>query len=71
MMYITHNYGCWAGNPNGKPENMERCVEEVFEHSGISHQCFRKRGFGRQGLYCKQHATIIEKRNKRFSQVQS
>jgi len=48
-------YNVWAGDPNGCPENKTRCVESVA--SGyLFYQCQRKRGFGENGLYCKQHA---------------
>jgi len=50
-------YGCWAGNPNGLPEDPKRCIAEVYrQHSWIPGQCYRKRGYGENGLYCKQHA---------------
>lgn len=41
----------------GTPENRTRCVEPVYvtaNFSGI--QCYRKRGHGKDGLYCRQHA---------------
>jgi hypothetical protein len=50
-------YGCWAGNPKGKAEDPERCTEESQDKvSRLFHQCYRKRGFGQGGLYCRQHA---------------
>ena len=51
-------YGQWTGNPKGIEENISRCVEEVYNRcSGmLSSQCSRKRGYGKDGLYCKQHA---------------
>lgn len=51
-------YGCWAGNPKGSPEDKTRCIEEIWPSSGgwIPYQCSRKRGHGKKGLYCKQHA---------------
>lgn len=56
-------YGCWAGNPKGTAEDTERCIERVWPRFNgmVSSQCSRKRGHGRGGLYCKQHA----KRNER------
>ena len=48
-------YGGWAGNPKGNPENKENCIEEVYGLDWYSHQCTRKRGHGKDGLYCKQH----------------
>ena len=50
-------YGHWAGNLEGSPEDATRCVAEVA-YGGRSvrfHQCYRKRGHGPGGLYCKQH----------------
>jgi hypothetical protein len=52
-------YGSWAGNPKGRKEDIARCIEEVWPNermSFIAHQCQRKRGYGPDGLYCKQHA---------------
>lgn len=48
-------YDQWSGNPKGFPENDENCIEEVW--AGYhSHQCPRKRGHGKGGLFCKQHS---------------
>lgn len=50
------------GKSYEKLEDPTRCVEEVFTNAfgGWSRfhafQCSRKRGFGKDGLYCKQHA---------------
>lgn len=50
-------YGAWAGNKAGTPEAITRCIKEVWPRDGwIPHQCRRKRGYGPNGLYCKQHA---------------
>lgn len=55
-------YGQWAGNPQGTTEDETRCIEEVWPSRGfgswIPYQCRRKRGYGKNGLYCKQHARI-------------
>lgn len=49
-------YGQWAGNPNGTPEDTTRCIERVWKGRGqIPSQCQRKRRYGKDGLYCKQH----------------
>ncbi len=55
-----YRYNQWAGNPKGRPENKERCIVDVWEtgRGMLSYQCKRKRGFGKDGLYCKQHARI-------------
>ena len=51
-------YGQWAGNPRGNAEDVTWCIKEVCDYSCsmIPYQCTRKRGHGRDGLYCKQHA---------------
>ena len=50
-------YGQWAGNEKGRPEDVERCIVEVYpKHGYVPGQCSRKRGHGTGGLYCKQHA---------------
>jgi len=47
-------------NLSEKKEDITRCIQSVSEQgrygSFHSHQCFRKRGFGKDGLYCKQHS---------------
>jgi hypothetical protein len=48
-----------GGMFKGSPEDETRCIEEVSDYdSRWAHygQCSRKRGFGIDGLYCKQHA---------------
>ena len=59
-------YGCWAGDPEGNPEDKDRCVAEAYDRSGFGHfyQCLRKRGHGPDGLYCKQHAKMVEKEKR-------
>ena len=58
-------YGVWSGNPKGQPEDKTRCIVEVYSHHGFGafYQCQRKRGHGKGGLYCKQHAKIHLKAN--------
>ena len=50
-------YGAWAGNPQGHEEDVALCIESVHEpgRGGMIHQCYKKRGHGDGGLYCKQH----------------
>jgi len=62
MKYKPLRYGAWAGNPKGTLEDKTLCIIEVWPKSGtwIPYQCTRKRGHGPDGLYCKQHAKIIE-----------
>ncbi len=44
-------------NSKGIPEDKTRCVEAVWDDTGWhSFQCKRKRGYGPNGEYCKQHA---------------
>lgn len=53
-------YGKWSGNEKGREEDPARCIKAVYSPAFIrgmvSLQCKRKRGFGADGLYCKQHA---------------
>ncbi len=52
-------YAQWVGNPWGVPEDTMRCIEGIHDSNPrlpIYYQCRRKRGFGKGGLYCKQHA---------------
>jgi len=56
---MEKRYGVWAGNPKGVPEDITRCYEEVYvELSHLFRQCLRKRGYGKDGLYCQQHAKL-------------
>ncbi len=50
-------YGVWAGNSRGVKEDETMCVKTVHDTGYLSHgrQCSRKRGHGKDGLYCKQH----------------
>lgn len=60
-------YGVWAGDPEGQPEDKTRCIKEVWpDGSWIPHprQCRRNRGHGKNGLYCKQHAKIVDARGE-------
>ena len=51
-------YGQWAGNMGGNKYKPEYCAYEVWQY--YSRQCSRKNGHGSDGLYCKQHAKILE-----------
>ena len=53
---LPRRFGRWAGNPKGVAEDPARCVQEVWPDRGMAYQCLRKRGHGRHGAYCKQHA---------------
>ena len=54
-------YNRWAGNPGGTGEDPERCVASVFDGVTYMHnQCWRRRVKGPDGLFCKQHAHMIE-----------
>ena len=50
-------YGQWAGRPEGNPADPSRCCETVHERGrgALFYQCTRKRGFGPEKAYCKQH----------------
>jgi hypothetical protein len=58
------SYGAWAGNPAGSQPNFALCCEEVADYSTrfpMYHQCRRKRGFGPDQAYCKQHDPAAKK----------
>lgn len=59
-------YGVWTGNPKGISEDETKCIKEVWPRGRADGwfpwQCQRKRGYGFEGLYCKQHARMIEER---------
>ena len=50
-------YARWAGNEKGTQEDVTRCIESVHggAHRIVGYQCSKKRGYGPDGLYCKQH----------------
>ena len=49
-------YGEWAGDPKGTKEDPKRCIKELWPTGHWNpRQCSRKRGYGPEGLYCKQH----------------
>lgn len=56
-LYKT-KYGGWGGNPEGHKPDFARCCEEVGRNIGrwtSFGQCTRKRGYGPDKAYCKQH----------------
>ena len=55
-----HRYSVWAGNPAGSTPDYERCCEVVSNGIGLTKQCSRKRGFGPDNAYCKQHAKHLQ-----------
>lgn len=55
----AYKYNCWGGNPKGWAYRPEDCAYEVM-NGWHSYQCCRKKGHGPEGLYCKQHAKIVE-----------
>ena len=58
----VRRYGQWAGNERGMPEDVTRCVAQVWSNSTwVPYQCLRKRGHGPGGLYCKQHGRMAER----------
>lgn len=56
----SRRFGVWAGNPKGYAEDPTRCIAAIGGSSlwgpANERQCGRKRGFGPDGLYCRQHA---------------
>lgn len=68
------SYGAWAGNKAGYKPDPSRCCKSVSS-SGRSHlftQCGRKRGYGPEAAYCKQHspAAVAERRAKRDAEYE-
>lgn len=61
-----NRYGAWAGNPEGAAPDFTHCCEEVTFYIGRwpkNKQCDRKRGYGPDQAYCKQHdPAAVEKR---------
>jgi hypothetical protein len=58
---VTRRYDKWAGNPRGIRESAARCVAQVADSTGFHFlQCGRRRGHGPDGLFCKQHARMID-----------
>ena len=56
-MASERRYGVWAGNPKGIAEDVTKCIEKVWDKFlRLYRQCQHKRGYGPEGLYCKQHA---------------
>lgn len=53
-------YNHWAGNPKDTKYQEGRCAYEVWGNFCVSYQCSRKNGHGINGLYCKQHAKMVE-----------
>ena len=57
-----YRYNRWAGNPDGNDYEEGYCVYEVWTTDGWgSYQCQRNNGKGPSGLYCWQHAKMVEK----------
>jgi hypothetical protein len=56
-------YNKWAGNSEGTKEDITRCIVQVSDRGKFSlfYQCRRKRGYGPNNLFCKQHAKLLEK----------
>jgi len=53
---LSYRYGIWAGNMRGVRFEVDKCAHEVSDpRSGITRQCSRVNGYGKSGLYCKQH----------------
>jgi len=58
---LERRYDKGIVNPNGIPEDKTRCIAEVPDFTGWHvFQCQRKRGYGPNGEYCKQHARKLE-----------
>mgnify|MGYP001610625668 CR=1 FL=1 len=54
---MLRRYAVWAGNEQGDREAPNHCVEALWNGMwDLGRQCQRNRGYGEDGLYCKQHA---------------
>ena len=52
-----YRYNRWAGNRNGTAYDLAYCAAEVANAVGWGrHQCSRRPGHGKNGIFCKQHA---------------
>lgn len=60
-------YGRWAGRPEGVAPDFKRCCASLHDkwHPG-GYQCSRKRGFGPDLAYCRQHdpETVKKRRDE-------
>lgn len=60
-------YGAWAGLPAGHKPDFTLCCVEVVDNSTRwphYHQCSKKRGYGPDSAYCKQHdPDVVKARN--------
>ena len=56
-------YQVWVGNPKGHPYDPYACAAKVWGIGTrfLPYQCCRKPGHGPDGLYCKQHARMVER----------
>ena len=57
---IMRRYDVSSSNPTGWAEDTDRCIVSL-RSPGLwphHHQCNRKRGYGIDRLYCKQHAKM-------------
>ena len=56
-------YGRWNWEPTKRHtrEDTTRCVVEVASSGafGTFRQCLKKRGYGKGGLFCAQHAHMV------------
>lgn len=59
--YHKESYGQWAGNPRGKPADLTRCAQGVWEKFK-ERQCYKKCGHGPEGAFCKIHAKRYEEK---------
>jgi hypothetical protein len=59
-------YGSWGGNPTGYRPDYKLCCEQISIDTWHRGQCSRKRGFGPDEAYCKQHdPEVIAARQKK------
>lgn len=66
MTDYKESYGKWSGRPEGNKPNYDNCCAEIPRAKGayIMKQCERRKGYGPNGNYCKQHGTAADKRKR-------
>lgn len=64
-------YGAWAGDPQGRKPDFNRCCQEIWTRERWSRhmQCSKPRGHGPDGAYCKQHDPEVVAKRKAEKQV--
>lgn len=71
--FYLKSYGAWAGDLKGRAPDYTCCCESVWSRGrwSRSYQCQRKRGFGPDKAYCKQHDPEVAKARKDAADARS